>query len=150
MSIFFDQKSQNGLPMGPPNGHQNRQIPSKCRPRDHSPSRYQKQHPKSQFLEPPWEGGTWLKCVSVVKYHTFHIWPQGRQIVSKMIPKSSLLGATLAPKLTKMPSKRGTKKTSKNGLPPSPQNGPKVTPKWGEGFESGVPFSGPYRTKLQK
>ena len=72
---------------------------------------------KNQFLEPPWEGATWLKCVRVVKYHTFQGWPWGHQIVSKMIPKSSLLGATLAPKLTKMPSKRGTKKTSKNRRP---------------------------------
>ena len=117
VNCFFPANVPKWSPQGPPNGDQNRRIPAKYRPREHSPSRYQKQHPKSQILEPPWEGGTWLKCVSVVKYHTFHGWPWGRQIMSKTIPKSSLWGATLAPKLTKMPSKRGTKKTSKNGLP---------------------------------
>ena len=89
-------------PQGSQNGARNRQNPQKCRPRERSLSRYQKQHPTSEILEPIWEAGTKLKCVSVVKKHTFQGWRQGRQIVTKMSPKRLLLGGTFASRCTKM------------------------------------------------
>ena len=104
-------------PQGAPNAGQNRQNPSKSRPGELPLSSYQKQDRKSKISEPVWEGETWLKCMSILKKHTFQLWARGRQKVSEMSPKSFLFRAILAPKSKQMPSTKASKKTSKNRLP---------------------------------
>jgi len=78
-------------PHGPPDGDHNRENPQKCRLGD---------------LSPAWQSGTWLKCMRVVKQHTYQRWPKGRPQISEMPPKRHVLGATLAPNSQKCDPKK--------------------------------------------